>query len=443
MVDSEPRVLQKKILTLIQLPLPMQISLVTRICTLVLNFVSAALIARLFGAEGTGQIALITAILAVFSVFSLGGFQLMALRDLSGAPSDLKAVFSTYLTRVLIGSFIVGAMFQLILVPLYGSMFKASLGAELIAAISIFGVIGALRIFLNETIRSREKIILYSFLLLLNPISLLLLTVAIPWPTLNFSFAWIVVFAEIAGFVAVCLIFLFKDLGIGLKSVSLTRLRVKSRNYFVSSLSVFAQTQDIFLIGLFVTIEELGVYVIASRIAGLVGLPKVIAAISYAPEVSRVYRESGGTAALLHTRMTTRVIVPLTMFGAIAVSIGAPWILNFLGEEFQSGYHVLLILVTAHLILACTGFSGMLLMMAGHEKFQMLDFFISALIMVLTIVILVNYIGILAGGIGILLGAIFRAFFGTFAVYQNFQSGITVFHVYGSLLSRFRFFSRP
>lgn len=421
----------KKLSRLFYMPLAMRISLMTRITLLALNFVTAIVVARLYGAEATGQIALILAILAVTSVVSLGGFQMMALRHFAGKTAVLKTLFTAYLIRVAIGTLIVVLALQFVFIPLFGARFQDSLGSGLVSVLALISAVSALRIFLYETVRSREKIVSYSMLLLLGPIISLVLVLVLPRVEPSLSFAWIVAVSEIIGLAAVVLVIGLKGCGLGLSSISISDLKVKSRNYYVSSLSIMANSQDVLLVGTLVPVEQLGIYVIASRFAGLVSLPKTMAGISYAPEVARIHRDQGREAALTHTRKTTRTIVPVTLILAIVMVAAGPAVLDLLGAEFRAGYPVLVLLVAAHLILASIGHSGLLLMMAGHDKLQMADFLLSAAVMIVVLVVLVPQHGIIGGGIAMLASALQRSVFGTIAIRRVFGKGITAFHVYG------------
>lgn len=421
----------KKLVHLFHMPLAMRVSMLTRVTLLVLNFGTAIVVARLYGAEATGQIALIAAILAVTSVVSLGGFQLMALRHFAGDPRELKTLFTTYLVRVVIGALIVGLGLQFVLVPLFGAGFEDSLGSGLVLLLSLIAAANTLRVFLYETLRSRERIIAYSLLLLLGPVNLLVFVLVVPAAIPGLNLAWIVVVSELIGLAVVVPLLLWKGRGIGLTSISIANLNVRARHYFVSSLSIMANTQDILIVAILVPVEQLGVYAIASRFAGIVALPKTMAGISFAPEVARIYRDQGRKAALMHARSTTRTIVPLTLTFAIVVLAAGPELLNFLGTEFRSGYAVLGFLTVANLILASIGHSGLLLMMAGYDRLQMIDFLLSAAVMISVLVVLVPHYGILGGGIAMLAAALARAVFGTIAIQRVFGKGITAFHVYG------------
>jgi O-antigen/teichoic acid export membrane protein len=420
----------KKLARIFHMPLPMRISLLTRVTLLALNFLTALVVARLYGAEATGQIGLIAAILAVTSVVSLGGFQMMALRHFAGDPPDLKTLFTAYLLRVVIGALIVGLLLQLVVVPLFGALFEDSLGDRMVWLLSFIAAANTLRIFLYETLRSQEEIITYRLLLLVGPINLLLLILVVPVVIPGLNLAWLVVISELVGLVVVVPLLRQKGRGIGLTAIRMRDLKVRSRQYYVSSLSIMANTQDILLIGMIVSVEQLGVYVIASRFAGVVALPKTMAGISFAPEVARTNRDQGREAALMFTRRTTRTFVPLTIvLSAFMIACG-PLVLDFLGLAFREGYPILVLLVCAHLLLALTGLSGSMLMMIGHQRMQQFIFIASTVVMMGLLVLLLPRYGILGGGISVLAGAIVLALFGTIAIQRLMGTGITAFHVY-------------
>jgi O-antigen/teichoic acid export membrane protein len=417
---------------LLKMPLDMRVSLLTRLLLIALGFLTAIVAARLYGPTAAGQIGLLAAVLAITSVISLGGCQMLALKHLAGEVVERHALFTSYLARVAIGALIVAALLLLIVIPALGERYEAAFGSKLLYLLPIVAMANTFRVFLYEAMRAREAIVSYSVLLLAGPLILLISLLLAPHILRGGSFAWLLVLAEAVGLGLVIALFISNARGLRIVPIKLDDLRMRAGPYYVSTLTIVAIQLDIFLVGTLVSPAELGIYIIASRLAGIVLLPKITAEIGYAPQVSRVFRADGHDAAIAHTHRSTRTYLPLTLLLTVLLVAGGPFILDFLGSEFSRGYPALLILVTANMILAVTGHAGVLLMMVDGEKIQQFIFLTSAMTMLLLIFLLVPRYGINGGAIALLAGATVRGLLSTIAVQKILGTGVSAFHVFVS-----------
>ena len=184
---------------LFKLPFAMRVSLSTRLLLISLGFITAIVAAHLYGPTAAGQIGLLAAILAITSVVSLGGCQMLALKQLAGEVDGPSVLFTSYLVRVAIGTLLVGALLWLVVIPVFGGRYEAAFGTQLLYLLPIIAIANAFRVFLFEAMRSREAIIAYSMLLLAGPLTLLISLLLIPQFLHVRSFAWLLVLAEMVG----------------------------------------------------------------------------------------------------------------------------------------------------------------------------------------------------------------------------------------------------
>lgn len=168
-----------------------------------------------------------------------------------------------------------------------------------------------------------------------------------------------------------------------------------------TTLSWFLFTQtDLWIVGMFTSTEEVGIYGIASRLASLIAIslgafstiiPPIIASVHTAgdhKELRRVVRES--TRWILSTAVP--IILIFVLEGKLILELAY-------GEKFANGYTVLMILSIGQLINAGSGLVGYLLQMTGeHRTFMRISVFFGILNVVLN-VMLVPYLGIVGAGL--------------------------------------------
>jgi len=411
----------------------MRFSFVTRLVLITLGFVTTLIVARQYGPIATGQIGLAAAILNVTAVLSMGGAELMALKRLSGKEADRNEVFTASFWRIGLGILIVGAGFYALYLLDFFSLVAQSLGETFVIFLPGFIAINAFRLYCYETIRSFEATITYNLLLIASPLSFLCMVMFYPALPLPVSFAWLVAFSEL-----ICIFlagFVFFQYSNGLRLIKLAPSQITNQirrmtPYFISTLSVAAYQLDILIVGLILPAEELGAYVVASRLATFVGLPMVAAAIGFAPRVAQLFRNKGKAATIVAGKDQTRMLAPITFAGGFLMLFSGQLILGFFGLEFKSAYSVLIPLVLAQMVLASAGHAGLLLVMSNQQRQQARIFFLSALVIVLGSIVLVPKIGALGASIAVLAGAVVRAGWGSAVIARTFGDGISIIHVF-------------
>ena len=135
----------------------------------------------------------------------------------------------------------------------------------------------------------------------------------------------------------------------------------------VSGFQLILRKTDIFLIGMLVGTDEVGIYFAALRTAQVVTFFSFAVDAVAAPEVSRLYHGDEGdlqatVSSLAHWYFWPTLAVALGLAG-----LGAP-ILSLFGSDFTAGVPILLVLMGALVFGAAMGPQLYLLSLTGHER---------------------------------------------------------------------------
>ncbi len=124
---------------------------------------------------------------------------------------------------------------------------------------------------------------------------------------------------------------------------------------------------DIFLIGILINSEEVGIYFAAMRTAQVVTFFTFAADAVAAPQISRLYHGDSD-----HLQETVSSLAHWYFWPTLGVALGltvlAGPILSLFGAEFTAGAPILLVLVIAFVVGAAMGPQLYLLNLTGHER---------------------------------------------------------------------------
>jgi len=144
-------------------------------------------------------------------------------------------------------------------------------------------------------------------------------------------------------------------------------LRVSLPLFFMSGMSLLLHKTDIIMIGIYLDSDQVGVYAIATRIAGLMTFGLAAANSIVAPMISELY--STGEYIKLQRLITlaARGIAVFTLVIFLIMSFLGAHLLGVFGDEFVVAYIPLIILLVGQAINALAGSVGYLMSMTGHQ----------------------------------------------------------------------------
>lgn len=181
---------------------------------------------------------------------------------------------------------------------------------------------------------------------------------------------------------------------------SLTKLlKTSIPLFFVASMNMAMNWTSIFILGVFCSKAEVGIFSVAFRTAMLTSFILVAVNSIAAPKFAALY-DSGKIDDLRRTARNSSKLMVLLSCPVFLLFIIAPgWVMGIFGKEFVGGGNILAILSIGQFINVVTGSVGYLLMMCGHERLLRNNSIFVALLCVLLNMIMVPTMGAIGAAI--------------------------------------------
>ncbi|MBA2406441.1 MAG: flippase [Chitinophagales bacterium] len=125
---------------------------------------------------------------------------------------------------------------------------------------------------------------------------------------------------------------------------------------------------DTFILGRYATIEDVGVYRNAFKVATITRIALIALLIPAAPRFAELFAEGKMDELRKSAQFVTKIIFWCSAPILIIVILGAPFIMGLFGKEFLSGSISLIILAVGQFINAATGPVNSVLIMTGKQK---------------------------------------------------------------------------
>lgn len=160
----------------------------------------------------------------------------------------------------------------------------------------------------------------------------------------------------------------FKRITIHTVSNSWQFMRESFPMFISTTITVFLGWIDSFVLGIYVSDTEIGVYNVAIKIA--LGASFAMEAINsgLAPKIARLYFDKEEVELKKLIRFSTLLNFGVTIAVVAIIIIFNQWLLGLFGEEFKDGFTVLLILSSVHLINSFMGSAAIIMQMIGYQK---------------------------------------------------------------------------
>lgn len=339
------------------------------------------IIARVYGADAMGAVAMINSFLMLVTIFTVLGTNTSIMRLIPehifkfSATSAFKVYRKTQYF-IICNSIIIGGLFFFGSDLIANKVFSKPHLASLFALASVFIVFKSLVDFNTQSIRGLRLIRIFAFLRLLPAFSNLIALLVITYFIFNQNNP---VYAIFASFMITALVGVFimerefkKKMGISdsvqempmknILSISVPMLMTATMNFVIGQTGVI-------LLGIFRSEAEVGYYAIAVKLATLTTF--VLQAINSmaAPRFSELYH-SGKIDELLYVAKKSAKLIFWTSAPILFVLlILGKFLLGLLfGQEFAIAYLALAFLVIGQFINSISGSTGLFMNMTGHEK---------------------------------------------------------------------------
>lgn len=356
-------------------------ALSARVLATVFGFISSIIIARFYGAEATGIVAVINSYLILITIFTVLGTNTSILRLIPehivkfSATSAYKLYQKTQYMVIGI-SLCTGIL----------SFFSANLVADKVfskphlsiyfALASGFVVFKSLALLNTQAVRGLKLIKMFA-LMQIFPQSfnlILLITLVIYWPSPN-----VPVYALLGCFTLTGIIGWFivestfrklitkKDDSIHnlscktILSISLPMLMTATMSFIISETGVI-------MLGMFRTEAEVGYYAIAVKVAYLTSFALMAINSIAGPKFSELFH-SNKIDELFHVAQKSAKLIFYTTTPLLVgfIILGKPLLSIIFGSEFGVAYLALAILVLGQFVSSISGSTGMFLNMTGNQ----------------------------------------------------------------------------
>jgi O-antigen/teichoic acid export membrane protein len=362
------------------------------------------LIARYYGTEMVGVVAIINAVLAICMIFSLMGTDVAALRFIPEylqkySSASLVALQKKLIIIVVLLSAIMTAVLFLAS-PFVSSVFLNDPDMQkYIVLAACFILVQSLATLNMETIRGFQSMRIYACMqsmpyvlnfILLGIMSLFCLKESNP------------IYALFVAIFVTSLALLFFALRLPRKRKTTVQREHQPSYRTITTLAlpmfltsvifVVIYQSDTLMLGALRTEAEVGIYTIALKLAVLSNFILISVNSTAAPKFSQIYHDGDleelKVVAQGSTRIAFWIIMPILLF---SLAFGRQ-ILGLFGEEFTVGYSVLVILLVGQSVNVGAGAVGLFLDMTGHEKvFRNIVVFAGGLNILLNMILIPRY----------------------------------------------------
>lgn len=356
-------------------------ALAARIAATVLMLVATIIVARFYGAEAVGVLALVTSFLTLISIFTVLGTGTSILRLIPEhiAKYSVTSAFRVYRkTQYFVAtvSVVTGIIFILAAGILAEKVFSKTHLSFLIALSASVVVFKSLMDLNTQAVRGLRLIRTFAIMQLLPYLSMLVILISL---SVLFPHHDNPVYAQLAayGVTGVAGIWImdraFKKRmqnsdvthPITMREVldiSLPMLMTSSMVYFIGQTGVI-------MLGIFRSNSEVGYYSVAVNMAALTSF--VLQAINSmaAPKFSELFHTGNVDELFRIARKSTKLIfwttMPILMF---LIIFGLPVLRVAFGEDFTVAYPALVLLVIGQFVNSVSGSTGIFMNMTGHQK---------------------------------------------------------------------------
>jgi len=380
---------------------------VAKILATLLGLVFNLLVARIYGSESMGILALVNSFLAIALIPSLFGLQTSILRFI---PEYIKKSSFFEALQIYKRSLIVVFIFSIVIsmISFYNAQFIAEYIFKKPEFTMIFSIAAIFLVFksvggLNQSaLRAFKDIKLFALLSVLTPLFNILVLIV-----LNYIIEDIYnpVYAVFSTSVFVCLLtFLFlkkvieknkKDKLFSKQTLQIKQIITISTPMFLTSVMGVVITQtDIIMLGMYSNIEQVGIYAIVVKLALLTTFVlSSVNAIS-ASRFSESFHSGDMDKLKTIVQKSSKLIFYFTLPIIVFLLIFGKFTLGLFGEEFMVGYTAMIILLIGQFVNISVGSVGYLMNMIGYQKEYNYIVIVSAIVNIVLNYILIPIYGI-------------------------------------------------
>ncbi len=367
-------------------------------------------LARLIDSEELGIYFLVFSVVSIVSLLGQGGLNQIAVRLIAeaiGSGDKAKATKIVY-KMLLLNSFIVSFLVVVINAGLvdwvFSNLFHTMMPADLKLSISVwvFSFFGLS--FVAECFRGFHDIRMASIFSGMLTNSLMALAFSVAWVSkIPISLSGALNVAATIHFVILMVALIPLWVKVSKYSMGGT---IYARDIIsmalplqVTAVTFFLLTQaDLWVLGMFRPMQEVGIYGVALRIFALASIPLVVINSVLAPIVAELHAKREIDKLEIMLRGTAFLAsVPTLLVLLVFVVLGENIISIVFGASYGEGGVILAILSVGYMFQVLTGSCGLVLAMTGNQTSLMRITFVSGAVVILSALLLVGEMG----GVGV------------------------------------------
>jgi len=381
------------------------IAFLSKIFSTAIGLITSIYIARHYGANIIGVMAIINSVLVIFSIFGLMGNNVAIIRiipeyiekySLGSAYVAYKYALGNIFLLSIIASIVLFFLSDIMSVH----MFKIEHMNYFIIMASFFVIVRAFNIFNQDVLRALQKIKIYSQVQILTSLITLLF---ILWATHLFyneyNPIYVMFGSNLFVFITVC--FLVKYEFSCVKKIknepSISRSQLISISFpmfITASIHMVISQTDIIMLGVMKSESEVGIYNIVVKLSLLTSFILNAVNAIVAPKFSKLYHSGKIKDLRIVAQKSSKLIFWGTFPIIIIYIIAGQWVLSIYGNEFIIGYYALVFLTIGQFVNSAVGSVGYFLDMTGHQKIIRNIVVLGGIINILSNIVLIPKFGI-------------------------------------------------
>lgn len=391
-----------------------------RIISTVLAMVISIIIARVYGAEMMGIVAIITSFIRLISIFTRLGTHTSILRLIPEhiVRYSVTSAFQLYRkTQYLVAgvSVLTGSLLFFGADIVASKVFSKPDLSDIFALSSVFVVCYSIMILNSQAVRGLRLMRTFALMQILpNAFNLLILMII----TFFFFNSYNPIYAQLASYFLVAIVgalimqfefgkkMLIKDIT---NDMSISSILSISLPMLMSSAMTFAIGQTgVIILGMFRSASEVGCYEIAVKLATLTTFILNTVNTMAASKFSELYHSDRMNELFYVARKSAKLIFWTTVPILLALALLGKPIIDFLyGDEFTTAYGAMVLLVCGQFINAASGSTGIFLNMTGSHKVFRNIIVCAAVLTVVLDLSLIPSLGIIGAAIAGMISLVF------------------------------------
>lgn len=375
---------------------------VARMSGALLAFIVTFVYAKWLGAEDFGLFILGLTLITVFSVISRLGLDQVVLKNVAIFEQKIPGLAKSYLASSTILVFLISLIVSGVLFGfsdiIANKIFSKPEFEYVLQILALLVVPMSLRFMIGEAFKSYNRPFLAIILQTVVAPIFVLSSLLLLFSETSFDLTDALLVYLLGGYCSLVLVgYYWLKIVPRVKHKKLNKLglmRVGSPFMLATSGAMIMMWSDVIVLGMFEGNVEVGYYAAASRLTVILSLISVAVVSIVAPKMASSWHSKDFVGLKLTARRATLLMVAAGTVPTVCFLLFPESIMRIMGEQYERGAFVLVILILGQFFSLAVGPIGYILTMTGYEKVFQRIMLSTALLNILLSVSLVHYFGV-------------------------------------------------